>query len=54
MLGEVLVASCDYRMGDAATLEREGELWNLRGLGIAVPAIVPATGAKLRRLGVPA
>jgi thioredoxin reductase (NADPH) len=53
MLGEALEAGADYHMGEAAALECIGRAWHLPGLELAAPAVVLATGAKLRRLEVP-
>ncbi len=52
LLGEALEASADYQMGTVTALERDGG-WRLPELDIAAPAVVLATGAQLRRLGVP-
>lgn len=52
LLEAALEAGADYRMGAAESLVRDGELWRLPDLDLAAPAVVLATGARLRRLGV--
>ena len=53
LLGEALEAGVDYRMGEAAAPDFDRGAWRLPGLELAAPYIVLATGARLRKLGVP-
>lgn len=54
LLGRAMEAGADYQMGEIAALERSDDgLWSLPNLQLAAPAIVLATGAALRTLGVP-
>ncbi|MEQ9640410.1 MAG: FAD-dependent oxidoreductase [Alphaproteobacteria bacterium] len=53
LLGAALEAGCDYRVGAVSTVARDGEAWILPEIEIAAPSLIMATGAQLRRLGVP-
>lgn len=53
MLGEVLAAEVDYRPGAVGELAAEGDVWRLPEHGASAPAVILATGAELRTLGVP-
>ena len=53
LLEGALEAAADYRMGTAESLILEDGLWRLPELELAAPAVVLATGARLRRLGAP-
>lgn len=53
MLGEALESGADYQMDDVAALEAIDGGWKLPTLEISAPKIILATGADLRRLGVP-
>ena len=53
LLERALVAGADYRMGAVNKLEEAGLLWRLPEQEMAAPAIILATGAVLKRLGVP-
>ena len=53
LLGRAMEAGVDYQMGEVGALERQGNGWSLPDLGLSAPAVVLATGARLRTLGVP-
>lgn len=53
MLGEALEAAVDYQMGEVATLTAVSEHWSLPDHEITAAHVILATGAQLRRLGVP-
>ena len=53
LLERALVAGADYRMGAVNTLQQDGALWRLPEQDASAPAIVLATGAALKQLGVP-
>ena len=53
LLERALEAGADYQMGTVTALGRAGALWRLPDLEIAAPSVILATGAKLKRLGVP-
>ncbi len=50
---DALGSGADYRIGEAGELVRDGDLWRLPDIGIAAPNVVLATGASLKKLGVP-
>lgn len=53
LLGHAMEAGVDYQIGEILALDRADNGWSLPDLGISAPAIVLATGAKLRTLNVP-
>lgn len=53
LLGEALEAEVDYQMGAVPELVQADGGWRLPDLDISAPNVVLATGAQLRRLGVP-
>jgi thioredoxin reductase (NADPH) len=53
LLERALVAGADYRMGAVTALQQDGALWHLPEQEAAAPAIIFATGAALKQLGVP-
>lgn len=53
MLGEALAAEVDYQPGEVGALAAEGDAWRLPEHGASAPAVILATGAALRTLGVP-
>lgn len=53
LLGRALEAGVDYRMGSVTALAPQDGVWTLPEPEIAAPSVVLATGARLRRLGVP-
>lgn len=53
LLERALVAGADYRMGAVSVLQHDDALWQLPEQEATAPAIILATGAALKQLGVP-
>ncbi len=53
LLERALVAGADYRIGAVSALQHDGALWQLPEQEATAPAIILATGAALKQLGVP-
>jgi thioredoxin reductase (NADPH) len=53
LLERALVAGADYRMGAVSALQHDDALWQLPEQEATAPAIILATGAALKQLGVP-
>ena len=53
MLGDALAAEVDYQPGEVSELAGDDGAWNLPAQGLSAAAVILATGAELRTLGVP-